>query len=68
MAHNDTRIGCTHSASGVNIVVLFDRQDRGSEDARNRRPAENADGDKDILKTTTDNGNHGDDEQHVRER
>ena len=62
MAHNDTGIGCTHSASGVNIVVLFDRQDRGSEDARNRRPAENTDGDKDVLKTTADNGDHGDNE------
>ena len=36
--------------------------------AETRRPAENTDGDKDILKTTADNGDHGDDEQHVRER
>ena len=68
MTHDDTSIGCTHRARSVNIVVFLDRQDCRSEDARNRRPAENTDGDKDILKTTADNGDHGDDEQHVRER
>ena len=68
MTHDDASIRCTHRARSVNIVVFLDRQDRGSEDARNRRPAENTDGDKDILKTTADNGDHGDNEQHVRER
>ena len=32
------------------------------------KASENTDGDENILKTTADNGDHGDDEQHVRER
>ena len=68
MTYNDASIRCTHRARSINIVVFLDRQDCRAEDARNRRPAKNADGDKDVLKTTADNGDHGDNEQHVRER
>ena len=68
MTHDDAGIGCAHGTGRVNVVVLLDRQDCRAEDARNRGPTENADGDKDVLKATADNGNHGDNEQHVRER
>ena len=40
VAGDDADVGGTHGARRVDVVVLLDRQDRGTEHARDTRPAE----------------------------